>query len=380
MAFLGVSSSVCGTVCGKNCPELLTRDTRAPASRGQRDAGAVNPIRPGAVGQIGGSLRQGWSTWDRRSRPVGPSPETATTRASRDQSGDVEGCSAADRGRSEPLRDLRPCIEASPAFVPFSVTARSGEPLTPPPPEALPIVHGAVELSGGLVGIGDVGCPSRATTSEVNAGAAGEAGMQAAPWDWAWRATAGAEEVAGAGTVATAARTTGANGGTAASSWTGCCDRTPASCGVGADIGRDTVATTWVRGRGTATARTTGLRTSTGWTGSRGTERDSTLCRDDPTMDGRPGSGLESPSDDAAMSIGSPASRPMPVPGCPRFSVAWLTPAPSSHPAVTRPASTANRNSARTIPRGAYLAPPALGMVATGSPSTLPSNPAWPGQ
>ncbi len=45
---------------------------RAPASRGQRDAGAVNPIRPGAVGQIGGSLRQGWSTWDRRSRPAGP--------------------------------------------------------------------------------------------------------------------------------------------------------------------------------------------------------------------------------------------------------------------------------------------------------------------
>lgn len=156
---------------------------RAPASRGQRDAGAVNPIRPGAVGQIGGSLRQGWSTWDRRSRPVGPSPETAITRVSRDQSGDVEGCSAADRGRSLPLRYPRRCVEAIPAFVPLSVTARSGEPLVPPPPEALPIMHDAVELSSGLVGIGDAGSPPRASMSAANAVArgfaAGAAGAQA---------------------------------------------------------------------------------------------------------------------------------------------------------------------------------------------------------
>jgi hypothetical protein len=37
----------------------------------------VDPIRPGAVGQIGGSLRQDWSTWDRRSRTWDRSPETA---------------------------------------------------------------------------------------------------------------------------------------------------------------------------------------------------------------------------------------------------------------------------------------------------------------
>jgi hypothetical protein len=69
---IGCVAACFGTGCGKNCPELLTLIMRAPASRGQRDAGAVNPIRPGAVGQIGGSLRQGWSTLDRRSRPVGP--------------------------------------------------------------------------------------------------------------------------------------------------------------------------------------------------------------------------------------------------------------------------------------------------------------------
>ena len=231
-------------------------------------------------------MRQGWSTWDRRSRPVGPSPETATTRVSRDQSGEVEGCSAADRGWSLPLRYPRRCVEARPAFVPFSVTARSGEPLVPPPPEALPIMHGAVELSGGLAGIGDAGSPPRASSSAAGI-ATGAAGAQAAAWGWAWP-TAGTEKVAGAGVVAGAARTTGAVGGTAASSWTGCCDRIRASCAGGADIGRDTVAMTWVRGRGTATARTTGLRTSTGWTGSRGTAWDSTLCIADATMGGRP--------------------------------------------------------------------------------------------
>lgn len=323
-------------------------------------------------------MRQGWSTWDRRSRPVGPSPETATTRVSRDQSGDVEGCSASDGGRSLPLRYPRRGVEATPAFVLLPVTARSGEPLVPPPPVALPIVHGAVALSGGLMGIGDAGSPPRAGTS-ARACAAGAAAAQAGAWATAWPATAGAVLAAGAG--AAAARTTGAIGGTAAKSWAGSCERIPAPCCVGADNGRDTVARTWASGRGTPTARTTGLRTSTGWTDSRGTEAwDSTLCTDDATVGGTPNAVLDPPSDGPAMSPGSLASCPKPVPGCPRSSSAWPIPEPSSHPVRTRAASTTNRNSARITQRGAYLALPASGMATTGSPSTFPSNPAWPGQ
>ena len=218
-------------------------------------------------------MRQGWSTWGRRSDPWDRSPETATHPGCGDQSGDVEGCSASDRGTSLALRLPRPCVEARRVFAQPSLTASSGEPLVPPPPAALPIMHGAVVLSGGLVGIGAAGCPPRADSSARETVACAETAQTGA---------CGRLEVALAGTVvaagtgigagAAAARTTGAAGETATSSWAGSGDRIAAPCGVGADSGLATVETTWARGRDTPTARTTGFRTSTGATGSRGTE------------------------------------------------------------------------------------------------------------
>jgi hypothetical protein len=248
-------------------------------------------------------------------------------------------------------------------------------------------MHGAVVLSGGLVGIGVAGSPPTANTVASGA-AAGTAAAQTGACDRAWSAVAGTMVSAGAftGAVAAAARTVGARtvgavGGTAASSWAGSCDRIPAPCCAGADNGRDAAARTWARGLGTLTARTTGCTRSTGWTGRRDTEAWArTLCTDDAIVGGTPNAASDPPPEGAAMSPGSLVSCTKPRFGCPESALAWPVPDPSSHPAITRPASMRNRSSARTTQRGAYLAPPALGMAATGSPSTSPSNPAWPGQ
>jgi hypothetical protein len=54
------------------------KDARAPASRGQRDAGAIDPIRPGAVGQIGGLWRQDQLAERNKTGPADRSPAAVT--------------------------------------------------------------------------------------------------------------------------------------------------------------------------------------------------------------------------------------------------------------------------------------------------------------
>jgi hypothetical protein len=243
-----------------------------------------------------------------------------------------------------------------------------------------PIRHGEVVLPGGLTGIGPSG--SLPSIDSQGRGPAPGAAAWAATGDGTWLVAV--RTGAGAGVVAAAARTGEEVGGTVASLSSGACDRMAARC-AGPTRGRESGATTGARSLGTPTAFTTGLSTS-GFTGG-GVDRRgvgaaaSTLVTVDATAGGTPNLPPDSPSAGAAHADGAAPTIPArPMPGCPRFSSAWPVPDPSSHAATTNPPSAATRTSARITPRGAHCAPPAMGMAATGSPSTLPPDPALPGQ
>jgi hypothetical protein len=350
--------------------------TRAPASRGQRDAGAINPIHPGAVGWIGGLLRQGWSTGGRR-KPVGGTGrrQRRPPRMSRDQSGDVEGCAAGDRGRSLALSFSRRCIATRRAVAQLAFTATSGVCLVPAPPPVLPIMRGEVVLAGGLAGTGATGS-SPSADCPVKGPTAGAAAAQAATAGRAWFTVISAVRDAGLGTdaVAAAAPTVGLAGWMVAGRSTGACDRTPAPYFAGPDRGRDTGARTPLA-EPTIRAWSRGFRTPArtgGWMGSRRTDTvDSALVTAEVTVGGILSWPPDSPSDWVVLS-----SWTRPVSDCSRPSSAWPVPAPSSHPMTMSPPSRTTRDRTCVIPRGAYRAPPVSGMAATGSPSTLrPSRP-----
>ena len=84
------------------------------------------------------------------------------TQVSRDQSGDVEGRAAGDRGRSLALRYSRRYIGVGPTVAQLPFTARPGAPLVPAPLPALPIMYGELVLPGGLAGTGAAGSSSSA--------------------------------------------------------------------------------------------------------------------------------------------------------------------------------------------------------------------------
>jgi hypothetical protein len=170
----------------------------------------------------------------------------------------------------------------------------------------------------------------------------------------------------GAASAATAAGAmVGAAGGTGTTFWAGAADRTAALCGAGPDSGRGTGPRASVKGFALPTACRMGRRmptVSAGWTASRGADAaGSTLATVECTTE----PALGSASDDPVLMTWI-----RPVPGNPGSSSAWLSPDPSNQPTATRPLSTTARSSARMTPRSAYLAPPASGLAATGSPST----------
>lgn len=179
-------------------------------------------------------MRQGWPTL--RIGKAGPGDRSSAgrdlTQVSKDQSGDVEGCAAGDRGRSLALRHSRRWVEASPAVAQLPFTAMSGVLLVPAPLPVLAVMHDEVVLAGGLAGTGAAGSlPSANCLAKgLVVGAAARAG---AAWPTVVR-TVGGPRV-GAGAVAAAARTAGSAGGTVTGSLTGVCDRIPAPYFAGPD-------------------------------------------------------------------------------------------------------------------------------------------------
>jgi hypothetical protein len=250
-------------------------------------------------------------------------------------------------------------------------------PVTPPLP-VLPDGHGAVLVPNGLAGAGAVGplpgagnCSTDGSaTWSVNGSATGSAMMQATPADEALCTVC-----TGAGGTTVAARTVGsagaAGGGTAITCLVVGCDWVCARVTGAGETNFDT---------GASTGANTG--TCGGRTGSRGTgTARSTPVTVDFTVDDA--DAAPSRPSESSSGNGNPTNSTMlfcwPKSWDVGSSCAWPIPDPSSHPATTSPPSTATRSSAahgsaRSIPRGAHRAPPASGMAATDSPSTLPRD------
>jgi hypothetical protein len=112
-----------------------------PPGRGRTDRGFM----------AAESTNRDWQTGPRDRSPVG-----RPTRLSRDQSGEVDGFTASDRGRSLPLSCSAPSGWTRLSAIALPCIAKSGAFLVLAPLDALPTMQDGV-LPGGLAGAGSIG-------------------------------------------------------------------------------------------------------------------------------------------------------------------------------------------------------------------------------